>query len=306
LDYLDQHVVIVDPITGAKHEVSKPGDYGILTGMLGWRGDSAIIVDGGLGKYKVMAATGGVGRSLEVPPGPAIGKPQFADTIGRLYAVGWSARDSTAQKGGARMPILRWSERLGRKDTVGFLPVANRPDGLLRDGQMGPVAIPFWEWPAMAVSPGGLVATIEPPYTVTVGQASRVIPYARIRLGEKDKEQWRARAREGNPSIVSTDNGWAVRRIHRPFEEPATWPAVLPPAVTQSIRFDWLNRLWVQKYVAPDAAPQWDVFSADAKLAMTVLIPSADRIVGFGRRRAFIAIRRSDGREFVGWCEVPH
>jgi hypothetical protein len=305
LDDLEQLVVVIDWRNQRTAEIAQGGngasDLGWLTRLLWWAGDSAIVLDG-LNKRYAVLSTAGVARTLRVSSSLL---PQFTDTLGRLYAVTPRGTAPGNSRSDTSLVIERWVEgSTAARDSIRF--GSWRGQSPNRTSRKRVTPNPFPQEPRMAVSTSGLVATLEPPYTIRIGGATRAVPYTPVKLTEGHKAAWLMQASKERVVVTGRTGGEeTMRRIAPIARVPSDWPAFLPAAIVESIRFDRSDRLWVQRYVAVNAAPEWDVFDGAGRLVMRVSVPSADRIVGFGRHTVYVAVRSAKGTESIARCDLP-
>jgi hypothetical protein len=215
---------------------------------------------------------------------------------------------STADGAGA---IERLDRVRGKIDTLGYFSRMDRQcanqsggpaEGRGTERARGKVgrgggAVAFVSIEEWAVAPDGRVAIVcSKPYSVKIRGSNGAmipgppIPYQPVKITTAEKDAWRADRAEPVGTIRFGPGGKkTVGYETHPVLDPAEWPDELPPfamhrGFARTAMFSPDGMLWIDRAVAANAPPMYDVIGRDAKLAYRVTMPPRTRIVGFGTK----------------------
>jgi hypothetical protein len=277
-DQIESAVYVVDLRAGTRIQVgnegSGPQEYRQPTGILPFRGDSALLMDLPNGRIGVMSADGRIART-EPLFRPNVSIPTGADRQGNLYwdhvsAVRLEKRENPSADQAA---VARFSQATGEIDTLAFLTIP---------GGVNPSAFPDWdEW---AVSLDGRIAIVRNQAEYRLdwidadGRVTRGPPVAfdPIRVTDRDREILRSRPGGGRASGVSMGRGGAQPPM-------LDVPDQFPPARQQGL---WLapdGTAFVERQrPLSDRRPLLDVFDASGQRTASVRLPEGRRVIGVG------------------------
>ena len=310
-----QALVLVDFATGTADTIGRegrgPGEYLQPDGLWSMPGDSTLLVDLGNGRLSMIGPDFEFGRTARIAEGdPMTGQlsirlPRGTDYSGRLYYEAasrmrpdGSLRDSAA--------VLRWDPVQEAEDTVAMVKlddlVVQRSGGpnnesanmrpkpmsprdawaVARDGRIGVVRAADYrvEW-------------IEPDGRVVRGPA---VDYEPVSVGVGEKEAYLEELGRGGLMIsVEAENGQMRTSFRRgpgrrggPAADDLEWPDVMPAFQSSRVFATPSGELWVERSVAADVAPTFDVFDAQAQLIKQVVFPKGRRVVGFGDGTVYV------------------
>jgi len=304
LDLGEHGVVVVDEKFQSAMPVGRqgngPGEYNRATKLLALPNGQSAILDWGNTRLLSVGADGTPGRVLPANARCATNPGQYplftaADQDGRFYSEGTFSRvpgppgkDSTA--------IIRWRTQCAG-DTLGMFRASVPP----RDG------VAFITRTQWVVNEGGTIAIVHPePYRVSFIFADGrrhegpSIRYEPIRVTDAIKQLWREE--QQIPMGVSTvyrDGRVSGGVKKKPYTEPKSWPAVLPPFLLDAAAFDGEGNLWVKRTVKPGEPPAYDVISSEGRVIARVLLRAKSRVVGFGKEKVYVVWRDDDDLEFL-------
>lgn len=307
LDTRDQAVKLADFGAGTATMIGRkgsgPGEYQLPLALYAFPGDSSAIFDmANSAKPVVVTPQGKAGDVLPgLPTTPFMNFADHVDGRGRIYRAG--LRIPSSWDG----PIERLDRSSGKIDTMALMYrraisplIEDAPaPAETRFSRAGPV-IPFTSSVQWDVAPDGSIALVSPePYRVSfVGPDGKrtdgpVIPYDRIRVTDREKDEWRADRMRPVAAISYSRGGGQTTAGYRqagPVEEPERWPEHLPPfgiAGTSSphvVAFAPDGKVWVARSVAAGSPAMYDVVGRNGALAFRVAMPARTVIVGFGAK----------------------
>jgi hypothetical protein len=312
LDELEFSVQVLDFDRGSIQQLGRtgagPGEYGWPNQLIRFRGDSTAIRDGLHGRLLIVLpddAAGGVAtlqgrpiseRFLKSPN--VIATDQGGGLFGYLPVT--SDRDSAL--------ILRWERTGSGLDTIARIPA---PPGRMIGGAVFTERVgPYHSAGSWSVALDGRVAVLHPePYRVDFisldGNTVRgpPLPYRSIKLTEAHKESWRAAAKAQQVGLAVTGTRGAyissAQKVSRPFREPASWPAYLPPFLSGAGTFSQGGDYWVRRTTSSPEIVEYDVIDSNARLKARVRLPDSTRIVGFGTTSIYVARTDEDGLQHL-------
>jgi hypothetical protein len=325
-DNRDKLVQLVNLETGTVTRVGRegagPGEYGLPTGLVALPGDTTLVVDPMNQRYLPVLPDGKVGATFRIEPkeagpagpgGVAIGglaftRPRGVDTRGRMYfegsPFGMGPNGPTSMDS---VPLMRL-ERAGMKvDTLAWLQLPKGSNEIRTSGgadnrqvmiRMGG-GTPFAARDEWAVLPDGRIAIARSGrYGVDIVSGPRqrvagpVVAFTPVKVGEAEKEEYRAARRNAQPIMMTRSVGGGgggnvdTRAVTSAAVggEPESWPAVKPPFVgANAVLATPTGEVWVlRSRPASDKIPAYDVFDATGKLTGKVTLPPGTRVVGFG------------------------
>ena len=300
LDLADQGVVVLDQRLQRSQPVGRkgngPNEYAVPTKLLAMpNGESAILDWGNTRLLKIGpngVPAGFLPANSRCPTNPGQ-YPLYAgvDRDGRFYSEGpvsFAAQDSTA--------IIRWRSACAG-DTLAFY----------RGPRPQPTRVAFRTFAQWAVSERGTIAIVRPePYRISFISASglridgRPVQYDPIRVTEAIKEQWRAEQQVPMGVMTVTRNGAVSGGVmKKPYQEPDSWPSVLPPFLNEAAMFDIEERLWVRRTIKPGDAPLYDVIDDEGRLTARIQLREQSRVAGFGNGTVYVVSRDDDDLEYV-------
>lgn len=160
-----------------------------------------------------------------------------------------------------------------------------------------------------AVAADGRIAVVSvDPYRVTYfANRTRIdgptIPYRRIGITERDKEEWLAQQREPQDVLVVPSRegpGYRTKGMAPGRHLPVEWPEYFPPFLPSAVTFAPGGSLWIQRAVSVDDSPLIDIIDDRARVTRRLTLPRRSRLVGFGKDGAVYVVRvDDDGLEFL-------
>ena len=319
-------VIVVDPRERIIHAVDMkratatrigregggPGEYRIPLRVLALPGDSSIIYDmGNNGRPLVITPDArAAGTLVSVGGLPMLYQTSATDAAGRIFTeVRADGRTptgiaSTTDSAG----IERFDRATGRRDTLARVSTrlvsslslhAGRGRGTAPRGSVpaasGRAIPPFASHDQWAVAADGRIAIVSvEPYRVTFidesGRTTRgpVIDVTPVPVNEALKDVWRRQRRRPIPSLAySGGQVTAQSRVPR-YEEPAEWPEHLPAFLDRAVAFAPDGMLWINRAVAANAPPTFDIIDRKGKVVRRALLPRQSRLVGFGPNSVYL------------------
>jgi hypothetical protein len=316
LDYGAGAVRVIDAAFTSSAPVGRsgqgPGEYRSPTRLLALGGDSTAVFDWGNSRLLVIGPSATPGPTRDVRGGrgcdtaiAARAMPfRASDGAGRFYT---EAEPFRYAADGTRQPtdsaaIERWSSAC-RADTLAWVPAHRAPS------RSGGTPDPFPARTQWAVAPDGRVVIVRhAPYRVDIvardgrRRDGAPIPFARVRVTEAVRQQWRDDEQRPQAAITITraTGSVATSMMRKPsYTEPDEWPEYLPPFLGDAVQVATDGSAWVQRATAPDENPLYDVIDATGRLAERVRLAARSRIVGFGRGTVYVIRRGTDDLEYL-------
>jgi len=267
----------------------------------------------GAGGGPMMMTIGGGGPM-------AMLQTRATDAQGRVYTTGSPiAMTPEGPKPADSLPLMRVHRATSAADTVAWLQVPKGNTNVNATGGNMSIRIgggPFAANDGWAVLPDGRVAVVRyQDYRVEVypatgrGAPARGTPvrFTPVRVTEAEKQAWRdTRSRSGAVAITMTRTdgpGGASQQSRAaapPAEEPADWPAEMPPFDATRVFAAPNGQLWVGRYQsARDKAPRYDVFDASGRHTGQVVFPADTRVIGFGKGTVYTVRIDEDDLQYL-------
>lgn len=337
IDSRDKVVQVVDFATGAATKVGRegsgPGEYGLPMRIVPLQGDTSAVYDMFNSRLMVVLPDGKPGNFITIAQPPTVGGPagagmrvggavpRYSDARGRLYWTGaaFVMSEGAPPKPADSVPILRYDRATQATDTIAHVRVpksnaqASGSAGSMRltIGMANPF-LPRDEW---GVTPDGRVAVFRSPeyrvdwYGTGARTSSAPIPYNKIAVSERHKQQWRDSRRNQTTMMVTMNNGQrSVRTGPPPAEvpEPTDWPAQLPPFLDNAIFPAPNGTLWVSRTrEANDDTPNFDVIDASGRVTMRVELPKGTRLMGVGKNAVYTIRTDEDDLQYLQRYRLP-
>jgi hypothetical protein len=329
-DGLGQALVVLDMTRGTADTVGRTGpgpeEYQQPDGIFPLPGDSILLVDLGNGRLTAIGPDFGFGQTWPLahgdmgPRGGAMTLriPRAVDSQGRVYLQGRMSMGP-----GRPLPdsayMLRWDRGTGAVDTLGLVKepqLTTRSAGGPNNQNVAISPVPMSPQDGWTAAPNGRVAVVRSAgyYVEWIQPDGRTIrgpanEYRAARVSRADKLAYMDRLQRNSLGVQVTNvNGnitTAFRRGARgepnePNIDGLQWPDVLPAFQAGGVFVAKNGQMWVERYVAADAAPLYDVFDANAVLVKRVTLPEGRTLVGFGSGAVYVV--RTD--EFdLQWLE---
>ena len=331
-DRLEKSIQLLDLARGSATRIGRegggPNEYRMPGPVFALPGDSTAVFDMGGMRYLLVAPDGSVAGTFSTAdpsqPDMRLMLPaRGVDGAGNLYLFdrGIGMRPGG---GGPRQPedsgtVLRFDRRTRALTPVARVAVPKaeiRSEGSASNQRvMMRIGTPFAAQDDWAAGPDGRVAVVRhEPYRVEWlapgGQrvTGPAMPYEKLRVTDRDKEEYRARARSGGAmrmavTVENRGSGASTRMAPTTADaavpEPTDWPEFKPPFLANSATVAPDGRLWVLRTRPAGGAPHYDVFDSFGKIAATVTLPPNTRLLGFGRNSAYVVKRDADELEYL-------
>ena len=325
-DRLERTVSAIDFATGdvilIGREGQGPGEYGMPGPLFAMGGDSTLMLDFGAMRGLVLVGDR-VGRTVPLTAGdgrPLI--PRAVDARGRLYgstSVVVRGPGGGSGAAGDSIPIPRLDPATGHVDTAAWIRATGGGAGgvAVRGGGGGSFQVqtglqPYAPQDGWAVAPDGRIAVVHADtYRVEwIANGKRtagpVIPYAPVKIGSAEKEEW-ADAMAGATMMIRTMGGpgggsGAARamRPQRPNVDELEWPAQKPPFESQGVFVTPEGELWIRVSQPAGARRQrYDVVDGQGRLVRRVELADDRRLVAFGQGTVYTVRRDADDLEWL-------
>ncbi len=281
-----------------------PGEYPTIAPLIPLAGDSTLMVD--ITSRRWLLMRGPEILSLVSSSHPAFaatgGNVRGADTAGRFLSIVGQPLNAVPQSSAAldSVSLVIFSLRTKSTDTVGTmlaLPAKIQTSGREPDGR--PSSIRF-EFPVLGVGEevlmcrdGWIAVARLNPYRIDWRSpdgrwlAGAPLPFSAVTVNAAEREAVRrhfeaAGGRPGSPG----DN--------------AQWPTVLPPFESTPLMELPDGNVLLRRFPsakAPETA--YDVVDRQSRLVRRIVLPSSQRIVGFGRAHVYTVAADNDGVEHL-------
>lgn len=311
------------------HEGGGPNEYRQPNSAFPLPGDSTLVFDIGSMRYVVVAPNGTVARTFSTMD-PESGSMRLllargTDGAGNLYFL-----DRGLSAGPGAVPVARDSGTVLRYDprtkavasvaTVALPETKINASGSAGQRQVMVRSTPFAAQDDWTPGLDGRIAIVRhEPYRVEwlAPSGQRVtgpaVAYEPLRVTEKDREAWRERSRNpaGGVRIVvggppGAGSAPAPMVTNARMAEPDDWPERKPPFPAGAAIVATDGRLWVQRSTpAGDDVPRYDIFDSFGRLVARATLPSASRLVGFGRNSAYVVQKDENDLEYLERYRLP-
>jgi hypothetical protein len=306
-DRLESAVRRIDMRSGTMEDLGRvgngPGEYQTPGGLLPMLADSTLLIDFGNLRISVVAPDGRIPHSMPMLTAEgSLFMPAGIDAQGRLYySQGGLRLGPNGVEATTTVPIMRteWGSEV--VDTVAELPIPEPEDTertFASSGgnfQVRGMRSPYEAAAVWTVTPDGSIALIHPhPYRVEIvdrGSESTMggtVTYDPVRVTNDDKEAWADRLGGGAAVMVMSGGGGGggggsrTMQMPRPDPDDMEWPDVKPAFGTNAARATPDGFIWVQRHVASDAPPLFDVFDSTGTRVRQVELKRGQQLVGFG------------------------
>jgi len=281
-----------------------PGEYRSVGQLLPLAGDSTLLVDGGAGRWLLLANDSIVATVAADAPAIREGArlPLGADARGNVLAsrgMGGAPGAIAISSGTDSTWLLRVSRRTGTADTIARL--MPRPARITIQGpQDRPTGVSIMVNPLAA----GDLATMFPDGSVTIARVrpyrvDRVAPDGRLTPGP-DLPFSRTAVTMREKEAVMRRAAEASGREPNPVESVGDWPDELPPFLTGALLSGRDGRTWIlrtRSAAAPEA--RYDVVDPAGRLIARYVLPPNESIVGFGREVIYSILTDEDGLQHL-------
>jgi hypothetical protein len=334
IDARDKIAQLVDFASGTTKKIGREGsgprEYSLPMALVALPGDTSGIYDPLNQRMLLVHPDGSPGDFIKtVPEGGgtrtpggftfALTPPRFTDAQGRFYYLGGGIPRPDAEAPDSQ-PVLRFARGAKSADTVAWVRVPRNNVRVSGSGNRqtfsAGVANPFAPRDEWVVAPDGRVAVIRSPeYRVDWRGPSRTtgtpIPYERIKMTEKHKQQWRESRRSTGLAITmrvgpqgSSASSGSPTSVNLP--EPTDWPDVLPP-FTQNAAFMAPNgQIWIARTrEATDNQPKYDIIDGSGRLVGRVAFPTRTRVIGFGATSVYTVRTDEDDLQYLQRFRLP-
>jgi hypothetical protein len=299
---------------------SGPGEYQWPQRLFAVPGDTTLLERGAAGGLLVITPEGKPGPLYDPNPPDAerLGRftPRFGDARGRLYGQASPIRRFSDGRPPELMDssaIIRLDRATGKQDTVGYLPLPRDPSRQLMRGETvmisrSPQVRAFRTFDLWTAGGDGRIAIVyHEPYRVDIIGANGVrvrgqpIPYARIRVDDRLKDEWRSDAAKPRMAMVVTRGSAApsMEMVKQPVREPDEWPEFLPPFTSNAVSISPDGMIWVRRAVAAGAPPEYDIVDGQGLLVQKVRLSRRSHVVGFGNDVVYVVRMDEDDLQYL-------
>jgi len=339
-DAREKTVQLIDLKAGTATKIGRegsgPGEFALPIRLLALPGDTSAVYDPLNRRYLLIGPDGKVGgfASYEAQAsgsGPIrLTIPRTVDARGRLYSVGpsFNINPNGPTSSADSAPILRLDRTTKKTDTVAFVHIPPATVTTSGGGRGQNVSVragggnPFAATDEWAVMPDGRVAVVRvkdyhvdwyaPNGQKTSGPA---IAYAKIKVTDEDKKQYRERAASAGTAIMMTQrvgpggtssSASVGAPTNGQLPEPTDWPDVKPAFTANAAMGAPNGQVWVLRTrSAKDKIPTYDVFDASGKVVSRVALPATTRLVGFGNGTVYLARSDEDDLQYLQRYRLP-
>lgn len=237
------------------------------------------------------------------------------DRQGRMYVEAQPIRrDASGKTEVAPMAAVGAYRTPCVSDTVAYLAVKNYKDLMVMSGRLAmprpetlkPVG-PFPQSVQWTLNSLDKIVVVESdPYRAHVFETSSrertaVIAFRAEPVTDAIKEAWREDRKTPRPATMrvrgQTGSGFALRAM--PFNEPDSWPKVLPPLLANALVPSIDGTVWIQRTTANAANSQYDVIDGNAALVAKVSLNPHSRVLAISRKFVYVARSNDDGEEVL-------
>lgn len=322
VDSRELTVQLLDPRLGTASTIGRtgegPGEYRWPSRLYPFRADSTLLEDAAGGRIMVIGPDGKPGGFFDpnrAESDTVVARARrfyvrAADARGKLYSQAQPIRvgDGGVLELADHSAIERLDVASRKRDTVALFPMRKDANARLMNGMVitQPRMQPFPAWDHWVVAPDGRVAFVHfDPYRVDFVDANRLpitsqpIPYDKVRVDDALKKQYREeRERPTMALSYSRGGGSSMQLMTRPYQEPAEWPAFLPPYLGTSV-FAPNGLLWIPRGTAAGKPPLYDIIDGRGRLVERVELPPRTKLVGFGTNSVYIVRIDEDGLQYL-------
>ncbi|HEY0969749.1 MAG TPA: hypothetical protein VGE02_02105 [Gemmatimonadales bacterium] len=330
-DRTEKSIQLLDLARGASTRIGRegggPNEYRVPGPVLALPGDSTAVFDMGSMRYLLVAPDGSVAGTFSTAdpsrPDMRLALPaRGVDGAGNLYlfdrGIGLRPGGGPPVQPADSGTVLRFDRRTRTLTPVARVAVPKAEissEGSATNRRvMVRTGTPFAAQDEWAVGLDGRVAVVRhDPYRVEwLAPGGRrvtgpAMPYERLRVTERDREEYRERSRSGagiRMAVTVGGEGASTRMApttaSAALPEPGDWPEFKPPFLAGAATVAPDGRLWVLRTrPAGDDVPRYDVFDSFGELSATVILPPATRLLGFGRNSAYVVRKDADELEYL-------
>jgi hypothetical protein len=308
-DLLAKGVSLADFRTGAATAIGRegqgPGEFAFPSGLVPLQGDTTLLVDPGQRRFLKIAPDGKPVGTISFPLGGMV-SVRGADRQGRIYLQGSLFGGGPGQRGpdDGTIPdsvaLLRWTPGRAGFDTLGRIKIPSVARAVSSGAGARAVTMrqqPFSPSDDWGVAPDGRVgvARVGNYQVQWLGGApalGRPVAYSKVPVSQADKDAINRAARDTRGRFSIQEGGGGRGRapnLPPPQLPEPDWPEFKPPFVSGSARVTPTGELWVQRSQPAAAAPVYDVFDSQGRLARQVRLAKDTRLVGFGATTVYLA-----------------
>ncbi|MHB1225757.1 MAG: NHL repeat-containing protein [Gemmatimonadaceae bacterium] len=311
------------------HEGGGPNEYRQPHSAFSLPGDSTLVFDMGNMRHMVVTPEGAVARTFSTmdPESESMRLllARGTDGAGNLYFLdrGLGATPGAVPVARDSGTVLRYDPRtksVATVATVGLPETRIDASGSAGQRQVMIRSTPFAAQDDWTAGLDGRLAIVRhEPYRVEwiAPSGQRVtgpsVSHEPLRVTEKDREAWRERSRNpaGGVRIVvggrpGGGSAPAPMTTGARMAEPDQWPEWKPPFLAGAAMVATDGRLWVQRTTpAGDDVPRYDIFDGFGRLVARATLPSASRLVGFGRNSAYVVRKDENDLEYLERYRLP-
>jgi hypothetical protein len=299
--------------TAIGREGQGPREFAFPTGLVPLPGDTTLLVDPGQRRFLTIAPDGKPVGTVPFPEGlNGIVTVRGADRQGRIYIQG-SLFGGTPGLGGPdgdgalpdSVALLRWTPGRAGFDTLGRVKVPSIARAVSGGSNARAVVMrqqPFSPSDEWSVAPDGRVAvaragTYRVEWLGRPAVSGPAVSYARVPVTQADKDAVNRQGRDARGRFSVQVGGGGGRGASAPpppqLPEP-DWPEFKPAFVGAGARMAPNGEFWVQRSQPAGAAPLYDVFDGQGRLARQVRLAKDTRVVGFGATSVYVARTDND------------
>ena len=273
-----------------------PKEYRFPAGLLPLPGDTTLVIDAMQQRFLRLNPDGTPVDVIPIPSGMQFFSGMLTDRAGRIYAQGNPS--TSGNQGRDSLPVLRWDRAKKTTDTLAW--VAGQLTVPKKFGSFT-TAFPvlFSGQDVWSVAPDGQlgIARLADYHVEWVGGAQRVtgpaIPYERVKVTDKEKEQIRA-VKPKASVVIGLPSGAMPALPAIPQPDIADYK---PPFDRAMVAPDSL--LWIERATTNGAAV-YDVIDRQGRLVRQVELPPKTRLIGFGAHTLYLARSDDDGLQRIG------
>lgn len=326
---LDDVLLRIDPTLRRADTLGRhgrgPGEYIQPDAVWPLAADSSLLVDLGNNRLSVIDPHGKIlGNTMSIlsgggPRGPTMIMPSGMDRRGAIWFrennpgdTTWVSRYDRATRQTTRMAALK-AAAMKRTESG---PTNNR--------RQSATSIPWAPADGWAVAPSGLLYLVRvSDYHVEVVPAQGAkrigapVPFAPVKIGTAEKEEYADGAARGGALSVSIENrnGEQSVAMARGKSGPGgpgggslddlPWPDAKPAFDPGQLWVDAKERLWVRRHQPAGRPALYDVFDERGARIASVRLPARRTIVGMGAHSVYVASYDDDDLQQLERYALP-